>query len=150
MKKINTLILLIATIGMISLTSYASSSFEPMPGFGFYYGAGFGSGFGGGFGMVPVGFGGMDFGPFSYVGSFGGFGAGFGGGAAFGAGMFSGNHLDGFGSFAGMDFNSGKHSYTRKIVPIPPVASAASSITYDDSGEIHIRPFDDEDLFAED
>ena len=90
------------------------------------------------------GFGG--FGPFGYGYGFGGFGYGMTPG--FGYGM----------TFAGFDgFN---HSFTahtavpnsiRKIVPIPATASATnSSITYDENGEIHVRPFDDEDLFVED
>ena len=61
-------------------------------------------------------------------------------------------------TFAGFDgFNHGFTAHTavpnsiRKIVPIPATASATnSSITYDDNGEIHVRPFDDEDLFVED
>ena len=38
----------------------------------------------------------------------------------------------------------------RKIVPIPATASANTSISYDEDGNIHVRPFDDEDLFVED
>ena len=90
------------------------------------------------------GFGG--FGPFGYGYGFGGFGYGMTPG--FGYGM----------TFAGFDgFNHGFTAHVavpnsiRKIVPIPATASATnSSITYDENGEIHVRPFDDEDLFVED
>lgn len=145
MKKINALILLIATIGIASLTSFASTSYEPVHGFHFYYGSGFGS-FGGGMGMGSVGFG-MDFGPFNHFASFGG---GFGGfGSGFGPGMLPVS-WDAFGGFGNTAFDGRKHSSGHKIVPIPATASATSSITFDESGEIHIRPFDDEDLFVED
>ena len=90
------------------------------------------------------GFGG--YAPFGYGYGFGGFGYGMTPG--FGYGM----------TFAGFDgFNHGFTAHTavpnsiRKIVPIPASASATnSSITYDENGEIHVRPFDDEDLFVED
>ena len=80
------------------------------------------------------GFGG--FGPFGYGYGFGGFGYTFAG-------------------FNGFDHGFTAHSAVpnsvRKIVPIPATASATgSSITYDENGEIHVRPFDDEDLFVED
>ena len=129
MKKLASLFILIAIAGLVSVNAYAHS---------FDYGFGgfntFGYGFGGfGYGMTPSfamapGFGyGMDFVGFGY-------------------------------SFAGFDgFN---HSFTahtavpnsiRKIVPIPATASATNtSITYDEDGNIHVRPFDDEDLFVED
>ena len=148
MKKINALILLAAVIGMVSLTAYANTSFEPAYGFHFHHGAGFGNfgGFGNGFAV-------MDFGPFSRFGSFGGFGN-FGGGMtpamSFAPGMFPVGHMDAFAGFGDMDFEGGYHSPVNKIVPIPAVASAATSITFDESGEIHVRPFDDEDLFVED
>ena len=41
-------------------------------------------------------------------------------------------------------------SFFHTIVPIPATASVNTSITYDENGEIHVRPFDDEDLFVED
>ena len=90
------------------------------------------------------GFGG--FSPFGYGYGFGGFGYGMTPG--FGYGM----------TFTGFDgFNHGFTAHTavpnsiRKIVPIPATASSTnSSITYDENGEIRVRPFDDEDLFVED
>ena len=133
MKKIASLFILIAIAGLVSINSYAHS-FE-------HYGFG--------------GFGGLS--PFGYGYGFGGFGYGMDY-AAFGG---FGHEMDfgGFGhSFAGFDgFN---HSFTahtavpnsiRKIVPIPATASATNtSLTYDEDGNIHVRPFDDEDLFVED
>ena len=85
------------------------------------------------------------FGPFGYGYGFGGFGYGM--------------DFGGFGyTFAG--FNGFDHGFTahtavpnsvRKIVPIPATASATNtSISYDENGELHVRPFDDEDLFVED
>ena len=121
MKKIASLFILIAIAGLVSINAYAHS-------FDHY-------GFGG-------------FGPFGYGYGFGGFGYGmdFGGFGGFGY------------SFAGFDgFSHGFTAHTavpnsiRKIVPIPATASAAvSSITYDENGNIQVRPFDDEDLFVED
>ena len=70
---------------------------------------------------------------------------GFGGFGPFGYGY-------GFGGFGhGMDFTVRTAAFIPDptVVPIPPTASA-NSITYDENGEIHVRPFDDEDLFAED
>ena len=128
MKKLASLFILIAIAGLVSVNAYAHS---------FDYGFGgfntFGYGFGGfGYGMTPSfamapGFGyGMDFGGFGY-------------------------------SFAGFDgFNHGFTAHTavpnsiRKIVPIPATASVNTSISYDEDGNIHVRPFDDEDLFVED
>ena len=86
------------------------------------------------------------FGPFGYGYGFGGFGYGMTPG--FGYGMT-------FGGFDGFNHSFTAHTAVpnsiRKIVPIPATASAtASSITYDENGEIHVRPFDDEDLFVED
>ena len=130
MKKIASLFILIAIAGLVSINSYAHS-FEHY-GFGGFSPFGYGYGFGGfGYGMDYAAFGGfgheMDFGGFGY-------------------------------NFAGFDgFN---HSFTahiavpnsiRKIVPVPATASATNtSITYDEDGNIHVRPFDDEDLFVED
>jgi len=122
MKKTASLFILIVIAGLVSFNAYARHHND------FY-------GFGG-------------FGPFGY-------GYGFGTFAGFNYGMDFG----GFGySFAGFDgFNHGFTAHTavpnsiRKIVPIPASASATnSSISYDENGEIHVRPFDDEDLFAED
>jgi len=120
MKKIASLFILIAIAGLVSINAYAHT-------FDHY-------GFGG-------------FGPFGY-------GYGFGGFAGFNYGMDFGGFGYGFAGFDG--FNHGFTAHTavpnsiRKIVPMIPTASAASSITYDENGEIHVRPFDDEDLFVED
>ena len=128
MKKLASLFILIAIAGLVSVNAYAHT---------FDYGFGgfnsFGYGFGGfGYGMTPSfavapGFGyGMNFGGFGY-------------------------------SFTGFDgFNHGFTAHTavpnsvRKIVPIPATASVNTSISYDEDGNIHVRPFDDEDLFVED
>ena len=87
----------------------------------------------------------MGFGGFS---PFGGFGYGFAG-----YGMdFGGHHFDGHfaGDFSGYGHGfTVQHAFNRKIVPIPATASVNTSITYDENGEIHVRPFDDEDLFTE-
>jgi hypothetical protein len=141
MKKIASLFILIAIAGLVSINSYAHS-FEHY-GFGGFSGFspfGYGYGFGGfGYDMDYAAFGGfgheMDFGGFGHEMDFGGFGYNFAG-------------FDGF-----------NHSFTahmavpnsiRKIVPIPATASANTSISYDEDGNIHVRPFDDEDLFVED
>ena len=142
MKKIASLFILVAIAGLVSINAYAHS-FD-------HYGLGSFGPFGYGYGFGGFGYG-MDF------ATFGGFGheMDFGSFASFNHGMDFG----GFGySFAGFDgFNHGFTAHTavpnsiRKIVPIPATASAAnSSITYDENGEIHVRPFDDEDLFVED
>ena len=122
MKKISALFILIAIAGTVSLTAFAhTGDFYGFGGFG-PFGYGFGYGFGG-FGMAP------GFGGFSYGMNFAGF--------------------DGFGY--GFTVHTAVPNSIRKIVPIPATASAtASSITYDENGEIHVRPFDDEDLFVED
>lgn len=140
MKKITSLFILIAIAGLVSINAYAHS-------FDHYSFGGFGP-FGYGYGFGGFGYG-MDFGF-----------AGFNHGMDFGfAGFNHGMDFGGFGySFAGFDgFNHGFTAHTavpnsiRKIVPIPATASATnSSITYDENGEIHVRPFDDEDLFVED
>ena len=85
------------------------------------------------------------FSPFGYGYGFGSYG--FGMTPGFNYGM----------TFAGFDgFNYGFTAHTavpnsiRKIVPIPATASANTSISYDADGNIHVRPFDDEDLFVED
>ena len=140
MKKLSLLILFIAIAGIVSLNAYAHTP------------AGFGMGdFGGfshfgGFGYGYAGFG-MDFG-----GGFGGFGSSMTpgmGGYGFGFGMIPGSHMD---AFSSMDFSRiARQAASRKIVPIPATASVStSSIILDESGEIRIRPFDDEDLFVED
>lgn len=128
MKKIASLFILIAIAGLVSVSAYAHT---------FDYGFGgfnsFGYGFGGfGYGMTPSftvapGFGyGMDFGGFGY----------------------------GFVGFDGFNHSFTAHTAVpnsiRKIVPIPATASANTSISYDEDGNIHVRPFDDEDLFVED
>ncbi len=134
MKKIASLFILIAIAGLVSINAYANT-FDHH-GFGGFGPFGYGYGFGG-FGY------GMDFGGFGYTF----------------AGFNHGMDFNGFGyTFAG--FNGFDHGFTahtavphsvRKIVPIPATASATgSSITYDENGEIHVRPFDDEDLFVED
>ena len=140
MKKLSALFIFAAIAGFLSFSAFAGTHDH----FGFGYGMDFG-GFNrfGGFGY------GMDFG--HSFGSFGygmDFGHNFGG---FGYGMDFGHNFGGFGH--GMDFTVRDADYdlSRVIVPIPPTASAsASSIIYDESGEIRIRPFDDEDLFVED
>ena len=130
MKKIASLFILIAIAGLVSINAYARhNDFHNFGGFGpFGYGYGFG-----GFGF------GMDFGgyaAFNHGMDFGGFGYGFAG-------------FDGFNH--GFTAHSAVPNSIRKIVPIPATASATgSSITYDENGEIHVRPFDDEDLFVED
>ena len=120
MKKLSTLFILTAIAGLVSFNAYADTH-------------------------APAGFGMRDFGGFS---RFGGFGYSFGG---FGHGM---DFAGGFGGFGhGMDFTAHTRAFNPDptIVPLPPTASAsASSITYDENGEIHVRPFDDEDLFVED
>ena len=138
-NKSTALFLIVAIAGLISLNAFAyPGDHIGFGGFGYAFNN-YGYGFGG-YGMNFNGFGHADFG-----GAF----AGFGHDMDFG----------GFGySFAGFDgFNHGFTAHTavpnsiRKIVPIPATASATnSSITYDENGEIHVRPFDDEDLFVED
>ena len=142
MKKIAALFILVAIAGLVSINAYAHN-FDHY-GFGGFGPFGYGYAFGGfGYGMDYAAFGG-----FGHEMDFGGF-------ASFNHGMDFG----GFGySFAGFDgFNHGFTAHTavpnsiRKIVPIPATASATnSSITYDEDGNIHVRPFDDEDLFVED
>ena len=132
MKKIASLFILIAIAGLVSISAYGHT-------------------------FDHHGFGG--FGPFGYGYGFGGFGYGMDFGGYTFAGFNHGMDFGGFGyTFAG--FNGFDHGFTahtavpnsvRKIVPIPATASATgSSITYDENGEIHVRPFDDEDLFVED
>ena len=129
MKKIATLFILVAIAGLVSINAYAHT-FDHY-GFGpFGYGYGF-SGFG--YGMDFGGFGG--FGGFNHGMDFGGFGYSFAG-------------YDGFSH--GFTAHAAVPNSIRKIVPIPATASATDSITYDENGEIHVRPFDDEDLFVED
>ena len=128
MKKISALFVLIVIAGLVSINAYARHNdfygFGGFSPFGYSYGfSGYGMGFGGfgGYGMTP---------------GFGGFGMDY---AAF----------DGFGH--GFTARAAVPNFTRKIVPIPASASAVNtSITYDENGEIHVRPFDDEDLFVED
>ena len=130
MKKIASLFILIAIAGLVSISAYAHHNE--------FYGFG---------GFSPFGYG-YRFGGFGYGMDFGSFG-----------GFHHGMDFGGFGySFASFDgFNHGFTAHTavpnsiRKIVPIPATASATNtSITYDEDGNIHVRPFDDEDLFVED
>ena len=139
MKKITTLILTIATAGLLSFTGYAATGFDFAPGFHFNYGAGFG-GFGGAtMTVAPFGFGGAEFGPFGYFNTFGGF-----------AGTMTAAPF-GFGGFGGLEFAPHAHMPVNKIVPISPAETlAAAPIAFDESGELVVRPFDDEDLFVED
>ena len=122
MKKILVLFALIAIVGLASINAYAHHN--DFYGFGGFSPFGYGYGFGG-YGMAPA---------FTMA-------------PGFGYGM----------TFAGFDgFNYGFTAHTavpnsiRKIVPIPATASANTSISYDADGNIHVRPFDDEDLFVED
>jgi hypothetical protein len=142
MKKITALFVLIAIAGLVSINAFAHT--YDHYGFGgfnhFGYGMEFNTFGGFGHGMNHVGFAsfnpGMDFGGFGYGMDFGGFGHGFAG-------------FDGFEN--GFTARAAVPNSVRKIVPIPATASATnSSITYDENGEIHVRPFDDEDLFFED
>lgn len=128
MKRISAFFVLIAIAGLVSMNAYAHTydhyGFE-----GFNH---FGYGFGGfGYGMNFGGFAGFHHGM-----DFGGFGHGFAG-------------FNGFGS--GFTAHAAVPNSARRIVPIPATASATnSSISYDENGEIHVRPFDDEDLFVQD
>ena len=125
MKKIATLFILVAIAGLVSINACAHT-FDHY-GFGGFGPFGYGYGFGGfGYGMTPG---------FGYGAGFGGFGYGFAG-------------FDGFDH--GFTAHAAVPNSIRKIVPIPATASATDSITYDENGEIHVRPFDDEDLFVED
>lgn len=125
MKKIAALFILVAIAGLVSINAYAHN-FDHY-GFGGFGPFGYGYGFGGfGYGMTPG---------FGYGAGFGGFGYGFAG-------------FDGFDH--GFTAHAAVPNSIRKIVPIPATASATDSITYDENGEIHVRPFDDEDLFVED
>ena len=131
MKKIFALFILIAIAGLVSMNASA----YPYDHHSF-----------GGFNHFSYGFGG--FGGFGHEMYFTGF-------AGFNHGMDFGGFGHGFAGFNGFGGNFTAHSAVpnsvRKIVPIPATASATNtSITYDENGEIRIRPFDDEDLFAED
>ena len=139
-NKLSAVIIIAAVIGLVSIN--ASAHTNDYMGFGGFQPFG---GFGYGFGRF-----GMDFGY-----SFAGFG-GFDPGMDFG-GYFSGHHSDvhfagDFGGFGhGFTAQNVAHASNRKIVPLPPTASVVNtSITYDEYGELHVRPFDDEDLFVED
>ena len=141
-NKFHALCIVAAVAALVSINAYAHTN--DYMAFG-----GFGYGFGG-YGMA-------DFGGFNRFGGFGGFGmADFGGGFGYGFagyGMdFGGHHFDGHfaGDFSGYGHGfTVQHAFNRKIVPIPATASVNTSITYDENGEIHVRPFDDEDLFTE-
>ena len=127
MRKLTALFVLTAIAGLLSINAYAHhNDYMHFAGFSpFGYGYGYGYGFGGY---------GMDFGH-GFGGHFGGFGMDFAG-------------FDGFGH--GFTARAAVPNSVRKIVPIPATASANTSITYDENGELHVRPFDDEDLFVED
>jgi hypothetical protein len=122
MKKILVLFALIAIVGLASINAFAHHN--DFYGFGGFSPIGYGYGFGG-YGMAPV---------FTVA-------------PGFGYGMT-------FASFNGFDYGFTAHTAVpnsiRKIVPIPATASANTSISYDADGNIHVRPFDDEDLFVED
>ena len=140
-NKLSAVIIIAAVAGLISVNAFAHN-YEPMGFGGFGYGfSGFGYGFGGY---------GMDFG-YSFAG-FGGFGPGMTFGGHFGAPHFDGHFANDFSGFGhGITAQNALHASSRKIVPLPPTASAVNtSITYDENGELHVRPFDDEDLFVED
>jgi len=121
MKKILVLFVLITIAGLASINAYAHHN--EFYGFGF---SPFGYGYGfGGYGMAPS---------FTIA-------------SGFGYGMS-------FANFNGFDYGFTAHAAVpnsiRKIVPIPATASVNTSISYDEDGNIHVRPFDDEDLFVED
>ena len=130
-NKFHALCIVAAVAALVSINAYAHTNdymgfggFSPFGGFGYGFG-GYGmADFGGGFGYGFAGYG-MDFGDHHFDGHF--------------AGDFSG-YGHGF---------TVQHAFNRKIVPIPATASVNTSITYDENGEIHVRPFDDEDLFTE-
>ena len=124
MKKILVLFALIAIAGLSSINAHAHHN--DFYGFGGFSPFGYGYGFGGyGYSMAPA---------FTVA-------PGFGYGVT-------------FASFNGFDYGFTAHTAVpnsiRKIVPIPATASANTSISYDADGNIHVRPFDDEDLFVED
>ncbi len=148
MKKLTTLAILIAVAGLVSINAYAHNhDFTGFGGFSPFGGYGYGYGFGG-YGMNYTAFGGFGYG-MEFDGRFG-FGHDMAFDGHFGGG-FGGFGMD-FASFGGFDFNryAVNRTSSRKIVPIPATASVNTSITYDENGEIHVRPFDDEDLFVED
>jgi hypothetical protein len=122
MKKILVLFALIAIAGLASINVHAHHN--DFYGFGGFSPFGYGYGFGG-YGMAPA---------FTVA-------------PGFGYGMT-------FAGFNGFDYGFTAHTAVpnsiRKIVPIPATASANTSISYDADGNIHVRPFDDEDLFVED
>ena len=122
MKKILALFILIAIAGLVSINAYAHHN--DFYGFGFSP-FGYGYGFGGyGYSMAPA----FNMTPgFGYSMTFTGF--------------------DGFNY--GFTAHAAVPNSIRKIVPIPATASVNTSISYDEDGNIHVRPFDDEDLFVE-
>jgi len=128
MKKMATLFIL-AVSGIVSFNAYAQAPAGGTPAGGapgaggfspFGYGYGFGS-----YGMAPA---------FTMA-------------PGFGYGMTFAN-FDGFNY--GFTAHTAVPNSIRKIVPIPATASINTSISYDEDGNIHVRPFDDEDLFVED
>ena len=124
MKKILVLFALIAIAGLASINAYANhNDFYGFSGFSPF---GYGYGFGGyGYSMAPA---------FNMTPGF--------------------NYGMTFAGFNGFNYGFTAHTTVpnsvRKIVPIPATASANTSISYDADGNIHVRPFDDEDLFVED
>ena len=141
LNKLSAVIIIAAVAGLVSINAFAHNyepmgfgGFQPFGGFGYGYGFG---GYGMDFGYSFAGFGhGMDFGGFHHFG-----------------GHHSDVHFAGdFGGFGhGFTVQNTVHASSRKIVPLPPTASAVNtSISYDENGELHVRPFDDEDLFVED
>ena len=123
MKKILVLFALIAIAGLASINAHANHN--DFYGFGFSP-FGYGYGFGGyGYSMAPA---------FNMTPGF--------------------NYGMTFAGFNGFNYGFTAHTAVpnsvRKIVPIPATASANTSISYDADGNIHVRPFDDEDLFVED
>ena len=140
LNKLSAVVIIAAVAGLVSINAFAHTN-DYMGFGGFQPFGGFGYGFGGY---------GMDFG-YSFAG-FGGFGPGMTFGGHFGAPHFDGHFANDFGGFGhGFTAQNVFHASSRKIVPLPPTASAVNtSITYDENGELHVRPFDDEDLFVED
>lgn len=124
MKKILVLFALIAIAGLASINAHAHHN--DFYGFGGFSPFGYGYGFGGyRYSMAPA---------FNMTPGF--------------------NYGMTFAGFNGFNYGFTAHTAVpnsvRKIVPIPATASANTSISYDADGNIHVRPFDDEDLFVED
>ncbi len=134
-NKLSAVIIVAAVAGLVSINAFAHTNdhmgfggFQPFGGFGYGYG----------FGCY-----GMDFG-YTF--------AGFGGFQPLGGHHFDAHFAGDFNGFGyGFTAQNVVHASNRKIVPLPPTASAVNtSISFDENGELHVRPFDDEDLFVED